>query len=81
MVLQILLRRIDFGSFFLVAARRIILAVFVPMATSSTMVIRTHREKNYPCSICHSGYILDNDDSYPRLPINVDQVVSYFALT
>jgi hypothetical protein len=59
MVLQILLRRIDFGSFFLVAARRIILAVFVPAATSSTMVIRTldsRREKNYPCSICPSGY-------------------------
>jgi hypothetical protein len=41
MVLQILLRQIDFESFLLVAARRIILAVFVPAATSSTMVIRT----------------------------------------
>jgi hypothetical protein len=39
MVLQILLRQIDFGSFLLVIARRIILAVFVPAATSSTMVI------------------------------------------
>jgi hypothetical protein len=41
MVLQILLRQINFGSFLLVAARRIIFAVFVPTATSSTMVICT----------------------------------------
>jgi hypothetical protein len=41
MVLQILLHQIDFRSFLLVAARRMILAVFVPAATSSTMVIRT----------------------------------------
>jgi hypothetical protein len=41
MVLQILLRQINFGSFLLVAMRRIMLAVFVPAATSSTMVIRT----------------------------------------
>ena len=40
MVLQILLRRIDFGSF-LVVAVRIVLAIFVTAATSSTMVIRT----------------------------------------
>jgi hypothetical protein len=40
MVLPILLRQIDFGSFLLVVARKIILAVFVPAATSSTMVIR-----------------------------------------
>jgi hypothetical protein len=41
MVPQILLRQIDFGSFLSVAARRIILAVFVSVATSLTMVIRT----------------------------------------
>jgi hypothetical protein len=41
MVLQILLCQIDFGSFLLVAARKIILAVFVPAAISSTMVIHT----------------------------------------
>jgi hypothetical protein len=41
MVLQILLHQIDFGSFLLVAVRKIILAVFFPAATSSTMVIRT----------------------------------------
>jgi hypothetical protein len=40
MDLQILLRQIDFGSSVVVAARRIILVVFVPAATSSTMVIR-----------------------------------------
>ena len=41
MGLWILLRQIDFGSFVFVAVGRIILAVFVPAATSSTMVIRT----------------------------------------
>jgi hypothetical protein len=41
MDLQILLRQIEFGSFIVVTARRIILAVFVPAAMSSTMVIRT----------------------------------------
>jgi peptidoglycan/LPS O-acetylase OafA/YrhL len=41
MVLQILLHQIDFGSFLLVAVRRIIPVVFVPTATSSTMVIHT----------------------------------------
>jgi hypothetical protein len=40
MVLQILLHRIDLGTFFMVAARSIIFAIFVPVATSSTMVIR-----------------------------------------
>jgi hypothetical protein len=40
MGVQILLRQIDLGSFLMVAARRIILAVLVPVATSSTMVIR-----------------------------------------
>jgi hypothetical protein len=39
------------------------------------------RRKNYPRSICPGGYILDNGNSYSRLPINLDQVVSYFALT
>jgi hypothetical protein len=32
------------------------------------------RKENYPCSICPGGYILDNGDSYPRLPSDVDQV-------
>jgi hypothetical protein len=42
MVLQILLRQINFGSFLVVATRRIITAVFVPAATSSSaMVIHT----------------------------------------
>jgi hypothetical protein len=41
MGLQILLRLIYFGSFIVVAIRRIILAVFIPAASSSTMVIRT----------------------------------------
>ena len=40
MVLQILFRLTDFGVFLMVAARRIVLAIF-PAATSSTMVIRT----------------------------------------
>jgi hypothetical protein len=54
MVFQILLRQIDFRSFLLVAARRIILAVFVPTAMSSTMVIRT---LNFPAtSIKLSSY-------------------------
>jgi hypothetical protein len=35
-----LLRQIDLGSFLMVVARSIILAIFVPAATSSTMVIR-----------------------------------------
>jgi hypothetical protein len=39
-VFQILLRQVDFGFFLMVAARRIILAIFVPAATSSTIVIR-----------------------------------------
>jgi hypothetical protein len=37
MVLQILLRRIDLGSFLMVAARSIILAIFSQAATFSTM--------------------------------------------
>jgi hypothetical protein len=37
------------------------------------------REENYPRSICPSGYILDNGDSYPRLPSDVDQVVRLFC--
>jgi hypothetical protein len=41
MGVQILLRQINFGSFLMVAARKIILAVFVPVATSSTTVIHT----------------------------------------
>jgi hypothetical protein len=41
MGLQILLRQIDFESFLMVAARRIILAVFIPAATSSSKVIHT----------------------------------------
>jgi hypothetical protein len=40
MVLQILLHRIDLGSFLMVAARSIVLAIFFPAATSLTMVIR-----------------------------------------
>jgi hypothetical protein len=39
MVLRILLRQIDLGSFLMVAARSIILAIFFPAATSSTMMI------------------------------------------
>jgi hypothetical protein len=39
-VFQILLRQVNFGVFLMVAARRIILAIFIPAATSSTMVIR-----------------------------------------
>jgi hypothetical protein len=35
-----LLRQIDLGSFLMVAARSIILAIFVPATTSSTMVVR-----------------------------------------
>jgi hypothetical protein len=37
------------------------------------------REENYPRSICPGGYILDNGDSYPRLPSDVDQVVRLFC--
>jgi hypothetical protein len=33
--------QIDFGFFLLVAVRRVILAIFVPIATFSTMVIHT----------------------------------------
>jgi hypothetical protein len=54
MVFWILLRQIDFGSFLLVVVRRIILAVFVPVATSSTMVIRTL--DSTPMLIKLSGY-------------------------
>jgi hypothetical protein len=43
MVLGILLRRIDLGSFLMVAARIFIFVIFVPADTSSTMVIRTFR--------------------------------------
>jgi hypothetical protein len=38
-----------------------------------------YREENYPRSICPGGYILDNSDSYPRLPSDVDQVVRLFC--
>jgi hypothetical protein len=41
MVLQILLRQTDLGSFLMVAVRSIILAIFFPAATPSTMVIHT----------------------------------------
>ena len=41
MILQILLRRINFEFLLIVAARRFVLAIFVPAATSSIMVIRT----------------------------------------
>jgi hypothetical protein len=40
MVLQILLRQIDIGSFLMVAARSIILAIFCPAVMSPKMVIR-----------------------------------------
>jgi hypothetical protein len=40
MGVQILLRQINLGSFLMVGARMIILAVLVPVATSSPMVIR-----------------------------------------
>jgi hypothetical protein len=40
MVLKILVRQIDLGSFLMVAARSIVLTIFFPAATSSTMVIR-----------------------------------------
>jgi hypothetical protein len=39
MILKILLHHFDFGSFLMVAARSIVLAIFVPAATSSTMLI------------------------------------------
>jgi hypothetical protein len=41
MDLQILLHQIDFRSFLMVALRRIVLAIFVSAATSSTMLIHT----------------------------------------
>jgi hypothetical protein len=41
MDLQIFRRQNNVGSFLMVAARRIRLAIFVSVATSSTMVIRT----------------------------------------
>jgi hypothetical protein len=37
------------------------------------------REENYPHSICSSGYILDNGDSYSRLPSDIDQIVRLFC--
>jgi hypothetical protein len=37
------------------------------------------REENYPHSICPGGYIIDNGDSYPRLPSGGDQVVRLFC--
>jgi hypothetical protein len=41
MVVQIFLCQIDFGSFVMVAARKFVLAIFVPTATSLTMMIHT----------------------------------------
>jgi hypothetical protein len=32
----------------------------------------SRREENYPRSICPGGYIIDNGDSYPRLPSGSD---------
>jgi hypothetical protein len=40
MILRILLRQINFGSFLMIAARSIILAIIFSDATSLTMVIR-----------------------------------------
>jgi hypothetical protein len=37
------------------------------------------REENYPRSICPGCYVLDNGDSFPRLPSDVDQVVRLFV--
>jgi hypothetical protein len=37
------------------------------------------RKENYPRSICPGGYILDNGDSYSRLPSGGDQVVQLFC--
>jgi hypothetical protein len=37
------------------------------------------REENYPRSICPGSYILNNGDSYSRLPSDVDQVVRLFC--
>jgi hypothetical protein len=37
------------------------------------------REENYPRSICPGGYIINNGDSYPRLPSDGDQVVRLFC--
>jgi hypothetical protein len=39
----------------------------------------SRREENYPCSIFPGGYILNNGDSYPRLPNDVDQVIRLFC--
>ena len=41
MVLQILLRQINFGLFLMVAVRRFVLAISIPATTSSAMVIRS----------------------------------------
>jgi hypothetical protein len=37
------------------------------------------REENYPRNICPGCYVLDNGDSYSRLPSDVDQVVWLFC--
>jgi hypothetical protein len=36
-------------------------------------------EENYPRNICPGCYVLDNGDSYSRLPSDVDQVVQLFC--
>jgi hypothetical protein len=36
------------------------------------------REKDYPCNICPSCYVLNNDDSYSRLSNDIDQTVRLF---
>jgi hypothetical protein len=36
-------------------------------------------ENNYSCNICPGCYVLDNSDSYSRLPVDVDQVVRLFC--
>jgi hypothetical protein len=38
-----------------------------------------HREENYPCNICPGCYVIDNGDSYSRLPSDIDQVVRLFC--
>jgi hypothetical protein len=48
-VFHILLRQVDFRVFLIVATRKIILAIFILAATSSTMVIRiSARQRHRP---------------------------------
>ena len=64
-------------------AVRLNLSSFVPsdFASSDRFWIFSYGcHEDCPCNICPVCYVLDNGDSYPRLPNDVDQSIWYIFL-